>query len=310
MHCARATGCLLAAALAVAAAIPAEAARVWPRPHAQATPAPADRPPAPAVEGARAICRPVSGDPVALRLQPRGSHYDVVAENRAPGPVQVELSLRGAGNFKPVPALPARRVVGAGASEVVARVYALDPRLADAFEAVLEQVPGDPRARPSDFAYRVPFEHGRVRVDQAFGGRFSHDDAQNFYALDFALPEGTPVLAARGGTVLQVQADFQRGGLDPERDGGRANHVRILHDDGSMALYGHLQPDGVQVRVGDRVVQGQRIGLSGNTGFSTAPHLHFVVQVNAGMRLQAIPVRMFGAQGELKFAREADGAGR
>ena len=79
---------------------------------------------------------------------------------------------------------------------------------------------------------------------------------------------------------------------------------RILHEDGSMALYAHLKPEGVEVRVGQQVRQGQRIALSGNTGYSTAPHLHFAVQANGGMRLEAIPFRMFGALGELKFARE------
>ena len=74
-----------------------------------------------------------------------------------------------------------------------------------------------------------------------------------------------------------------------------------------MALYAHLKPEGVQVRVGQQVRQGQPIALSGNTGYSTAPHLHFVVQANRGMRLEAIPFRMFGAAGELKFPREAGG---
>jgi murein DD-endopeptidase MepM/ murein hydrolase activator NlpD len=307
MERAPAPGCLLVAALALAPAAPAEASRFWPRQDASSEPTHAGRPPARAVEAVRTgTLRSTPSDPVALRLHDRGSHYEFVAENSAPGPVQVELSLHRAENARPVPALPARRVVGARGSEVVARIYALDPRLPDTFEAVLEQLPGDPRARPFDFGYRVPFESGRVRVDQGFGGQFSHNDVQNRYALDFAVPEGTPVLAARGGTVLQVESDFERAGVDRERDGGRANYIRILHDDGTMAMYAHLQPEGVQVRVGQQVREGERIGLSGNTGFSTAPHLHFVVQVNAGMRLQAIPIRMFGALGELKFARDGD----
>jgi Membrane proteins related to metalloendopeptidases len=112
------------------------------------------------------------------------------------------------------------------------------------------------------------------------------------------------VLAAREGTVLQAEDGVRDAGDPAAANAARANHVRILHDDGSMALYAHLQPDGVLVRVGERVRQGQRIGLSGNTGFSTAPHLHFAVQVNAGMALRAIPFRMAGPQGELQFARE------
>ena len=102
---------------------------------------------------------------------------------------------------------------------------------------------------------------------------------------------------------MQVESDFEKAGLNREKYGGRANFIRIVHDDGSMAVYAHLKPEGVQVRTGQRVRKGQRIGLSGNTGFSTAPHLHFVLQVNAGMRLQSIPFRMFGPLGELKFPK-------
>jgi len=108
------------------------------------------------------------------------------------------------------------------------------------------------------------------------------------------------VLAARSGVVMQVASDFDKAGLN-EKYGGRANFVRILHDDGTMALYAHLQESGVHVRLGQRVQQGQRIGLSGNTGFTSGPHLHFVVQVNRGMRLESIPIRMRGPMGLLKF---------
>ena len=130
------------------------------------------------------------------------------------------------------------------------------------------------------------------RIDQGYGGSFSHVDPQNRYALDFAANEGTPVLAAREGVVMQVESDFDKAGLNREKYGGRANFVRIVHDDGSMALYAHLKPEGVLVRTGQRVRAGQRIGLSGNTGFTTGPHLHFAVQVNRGMRLESIPFRM------------------
>ena len=127
-----------------------------------------------------------------------------------------------------------------------------------------------------------------------FGGGFSHGDEQNRYALDFAADIGTVVVAARAGTVMQVESDFSKAGLVQEKYGGRANFVRILHDDGTMALYAHLATNGVHVRVGQRVSAGQQIGLSGNTGFTTGPHLHFAVQANRGMRLMSIPFRMRG----------------
>jgi murein DD-endopeptidase MepM/ murein hydrolase activator NlpD len=100
---------------------------------------------------------------------------------------------------------------------------------------------------------------------------------------------------------MQFESDFDETGLDAKRDSGRANYIRILHDDGSMAVYAHLAPEGTQVRPGQRVRRGERIGLSGNTGYSGGPHLHFVVQVNRGMRLESIPFRMFGPRGILRF---------
>ena len=109
------------------------------------------------------------------------------------------------------------------------------------------------------------------------------------------------MLAARAGVVMQVESDFDKAGLNREKYGGRANFVRILHDDGTMALYAHLKPEGVMVRVGQRVQAGQQIGLSGNTGFTTGPHLHFAIQVNRGMRLESIPFRMNGPRGLLRF---------
>jgi murein DD-endopeptidase MepM/ murein hydrolase activator NlpD len=162
-------------------------------------------------------------------------------------------------------------------------------------------VPGDPNARPRDVQYLMPLRQPRQRIDQGYGGSFSHNDPQNYYAVDFAAPIGTPVLAARAGTVMEIESDFDKAGLNLEKFGGRANFVRILHDDGTMGLYAHLQENGVLVRVGQRVRAGQQIGSSGNTGFTTGPHLHFVVQVNRGMRLESIPFQMAGPQGALAF---------
>ncbi|WLA07480.1 peptidoglycan DD-metalloendopeptidase family protein [Xanthomonas translucens] len=228
------------------------------------------------------------------------------ADNRVDGPVQVQLRSRRADNLAAVPALPLRALLPARGSALLSRLYPGDPRHPSPFELILEAVHGDPAAKPQDVLYRLPFDVAPVRVDQGVGGRFSHHDAQNYYALDFALAEGTPVLATRAGTVMQVQAGFAAAGLDRERFGGRANFVRILHADGSMALYAHLAPQGMAVRAGQRVAAGQRLALSGNTGLSSAPHLHFAVQVNRGMRLDAIPFRMAGALGELRLPRSED----
>lgn len=243
---------------------------------------------------------------VRLRLENKNSRYGVTryeawADNLLHGPVQVLLRFKHSKNVIAAPALPAGATVPARSSILVSSIDVTDPIRSGDFELILDALPGDPDAKPLDYDYRLPFDYARVRVDQGPGGSFSHNDPQNLHAVDFALADGTPIVAVREGTVMQVESDFDKAGLNREKYGGRANFIRIVHADGTMAVYAHLQPEGVQVRTGQRVRKGQRIGLSGNTGFSTAPHLHFVLQVNSGMRLQSIPFRMFGPLGELKF---------
>jgi murein DD-endopeptidase MepM/ murein hydrolase activator NlpD len=251
---------------------------------------------------ARAEVVPVVVDPspiAALRTVASGDGYQALADNRLAGPVEVRLRFARQSNIDAAPGLPLRVVVPAGRTAVLARLAAIDPTRAGDFELRMDVVPGDPRMRPADVEYLLPLRTRELRIDQGFGGSFSHADEQNRYAIDLAAPVGTPVLAARDGIVMEVESDFGRAGLDRERYGGRANMIRLLHEDGAMSVYAHLRPDGVVVRAGQRVQAGQVIGLSGNTGFTTGPHLHFAVQANRGMRLESIPFRMRAPQGPL-----------
>ena len=169
----------------------------------------------------------------------------------------------------------------------------------------MSAMPGDPNAVASDVVYALPMdESSGWHVGQGFHGGFSHTDEQNRFAVDLIVPTGTPVLAARDGVVMQVESAFDKTGLNKQKYADRANVVRVLHDDGSMAVYAHLQENGVYVRVGERVSVGQQIALSGNTGYSSGPHLHFCVQVNKGMRLVSVPFRMVSAGGFLPLPRK------
>jgi murein DD-endopeptidase MepM/ murein hydrolase activator NlpD len=94
------------------------------------------------------------------------------------------------------------------------------------------------------------------------------------YAYDFLMPINTPVVAARSGTVFLVEERF----TDGTRRAGEENYVNVLHADGTLAGYVHFTQNGALVEVGQSVVQGQVIGLSGDSGSSTEPHLHFHVQ--------------------------------
>lgn len=229
-----------------------------------------------------------------LRIEPGDGIYLVWADNRLAGPIEVLLSSTGSTNMHAEPALPARATVPASGSVLVTRLGADGPGRNGSFALSLRGVPGNPSARPMPVEYSPPLRQPNSRIDQGFDGQFSHDDEENRYSLDFAADIGTPVLAARAGTVMQIEAGFSKAGDKKETYAGRANFVRILHDDGSMALYAHLKTGGVLVRIGQHVDVGQQIALSGNTGFTTGPHLHFAVQVNRGMRLVSIAFRMSG----------------
>ncbi|GAB3104141.1 peptidoglycan DD-metalloendopeptidase family protein [Lysobacter terrae] len=253
----------------------------------------------PAVKSGSVKVIPVIAEPRAvarLRLETRDGRYLAFADNNLAGPIEVLLQARG-GGVSSDPPLPARATVPARGSILVA---VLDGSRDG--ELLMDSLPGDPGARPRDYEYLLPLQQVALRIDQGFGGGFSHNDPQNRYAIDLAADIGTPVLAAREGVVMQVENDFEKAGLNRERYGGRANFIRILHDDGTMALYAHLKSEGAMVRVGQRVRAGQQIGLSGNTGFTTGPHLHFVVQVNRGMKLESLPFRMRGPSGPLRIA--------
>jgi murein DD-endopeptidase MepM/ murein hydrolase activator NlpD len=242
---------------------------------------------------------PVTGErePAArMRFERRADAIEVWVDNNLAGPIEVLLRPQHGTIASADPPLPARAVVPALQRTLVAR---LGPKTTA--ELWLDVTPGTPNARPKDVEYGYPLRSQELQIEQGWGGVYSHSDDQNRHAVDFAADIGTPVLAARAGTVMEVESDFERAGLDTGQYARSANFVRIVHDDGTMALYAHLKQSGVLVRAGQHVRNGEVIGLSGNTGFTTGPHLHFAVQANRGMKLESIPFRMFGPQGILRF---------
>jgi murein DD-endopeptidase MepM/ murein hydrolase activator NlpD len=127
----------------------------------------------------------------------------------------------------------------------------------------------------TSYVYTLPFKpNKKVFLVQGYESVFSHKGER---ALDFKIKKGTTICAARNGVVENIRSDSDEGGLKQENlsDG---NYVTIRHADNSIAWYWHLQKDGVLVSKGDSIKVGQPIGLSGNTGYSAFPHLHFEVQ--------------------------------
>lgn len=209
------------------------------------------------------------------------------------GPVEVELRLVEAINVLAEPPLPARFVVPGQAEQALVGLGAANPRQGFSFRLQMSSVPGPPVPQAvGDLVIHPPFAAGQAfLVSQEFGGSKTHEGADNRFAVDIAMPIGTDVLAVREGVVMDVEDDFNRGGTDPEKYLHKANNVRLLHDDGTMSVYAHLDLASTQVRPGARVRAGQPLARSGNTGFSTGPHLHFVIQQNTGMELISLPFR-------------------
>lgn len=143
----------------------------------------------------------------------------------------------------------------------------------------------------SGYVYSLPYAPGGAyKVTQGHNGSYSHTGAEQ-YAIDWKMPVGTPVHAARNGVVVKVKDDSSRGGGDRKYE-NCANYILIRHKDGTLANYAHLQKGGSRVVVGQRVEAGDFIGLSGSTGFSTGPHLHFAVfKTKDGRQRESIPVR-------------------
>jgi murein DD-endopeptidase MepM/ murein hydrolase activator NlpD len=150
-------------------------------------------------------------------------------------------------------------------------------------------------AHNGDHKYRLPYSSSEsYTIGQEYFGSFSH---QNDHALDWNMPEGTTLRASRGGTVIDLKEDSNEGGIE-ERHKAMANYVTIGHDDGSQAIYVHLQQSGALVELGDSVTVGQAIGLSGNTGYSSGPHLHFSVsQLKSPADFATVPTRFVDDNG-------------
>ncbi len=135
-------------------------------------------------------------------------------------------------------------------------------------EVVMEAVPKImKRGTKIPPTYVKPINGGRLTSN--FGKRSAPKKGASTYhkGVDWATPTGTPVYASCGGTVAKAGWGSGYGYV-----------VYINHEDGRQTRYGHLSK--VLVSAGQKVKQGDKIALSGNTGVSTGPHLHFEILIN------------------------------
>ncbi|WP_428737675.1 M23 family metallopeptidase [Sulfurimonas sp.] len=147
------------------------------------------------------------------------------------------------------------------------------------------------------YIYRLPFAVGENHmVSQGYNGKYTHK-GRSRYAIDFVMDIGTKLYAARDGVVVKIKSDSKKRGESKEFSSD-ANYIMIEHSDGTFSLYAHLRYQGVKVKVGDVVKQGDFIGFSGNTGYSTGPHLHFAVLKNINLNAkESLPIRFNSDKG-------------
>jgi hypothetical protein len=242
------------------------------------------------------------GGQLEFELYRDGARIEQVVRNRYAVPVVIHWTISALDNVDPMTPvegsalLPAAASpLGAGVVVVLGELQQIDPALPYHRELYFQARFGDPRARATPYIYGLPYPHGLTfAVVQGFHGVFSHRGS-NEYAVDFNCPVATPVVAARPGVVVAINASAQGSGTTAEfLDDKRANFVIVRHDDGTLGEYMHLSPSGVEVHPGQHVRRGQELALSGNTGFSSTAHLHFQVMTAAtdGIAKRSFPFEL------------------
>jgi len=208
----------------------------------------------------------------------------VFVRNDLYAPVEVALAFTGMSNVRGAPAQTIRRVLPARSNTRLALLTAISGGKPLVYTPQFHYSLGDPTGTAQGYRYPLPWRGGPFRLSQGANGQYSHYGPKNKYAMDIAMPVGTPIIAARAGVVVKTENAQSGRGNDAS-----GNFVRVLHDDGTMGVYLHLKQGSVSVREGQRVAVGSPLALSGNTGNSSGPHLHFVVQRNTGEGLVSIP---------------------
>lgn len=214
------------------------------------------------------------------------------ADNRGIVPAALEVGFPVRDNLIVSEPTPLRSVVPAGTRRALLAIRPADTERTWRWRWRWRTTPGVLDAEHDDrVRYLVPWRRGqRHEVGQAVGGSFSHR-GKSWFSWDFWMDVGTPVTAARGGTVIREIDSYSEGGLREELK-TKANAVHILHEDGTIARYVHLRRGGVRVRVGDRVRAGETIAESGNTGYSSRPHLHLTVyKIDDALERQSLDIR-------------------
>lgn len=216
--------------------------------------------------------------------------YVILADNEEYSPVSVEVKFL-IGNLKSSVGDTTFAVVPAGTKRFhIADLTVINRKKAFKLGYEVRFNHGDHTLNTydKDFEYLLPFEKGATYwVSQGYMGVTSH---QNEYALDFKMPMGTKIYAAREGVVVMIEESFEKSCTKPEC-AKQNNYILVYQPDGTFAEYTHIKKKGSIVKKGDTIKAGQLIGYSGNVGWATGPHLHFVVFYQRLNDRETVPVK-------------------
>lgn len=262
------------------------------------------------VSGVKKTAQIGSRNSVILSVESNGAGgFEFEAENLNPYTVTMSIDFESLSNLKTSGKIPLFIEVPGRSKKRVLELSRISSALGVDYRSSYGWVRGSAFAIHQDnYLYKLPFYQGaNVRVSQGYHGDTSHKGL-SAYAVDFPVPVGTPIYAAREGTVVGSEGSSNLGGASPEYR-QYANYVIIEHSDGTMGNYYHLKQGGAVAVIGQKVAKGDLIGYSGNTGYSSGPHLHFSVSKVDPISMRRpmnLPIKMQTLQGIVTLPHKGD----
>ncbi|RZS91883.1 M23 family metallopeptidase [Aquimarina brevivitae] len=243
------------------------------------------------------VCSGIAQENFKIYYQETADGFLVVADNKEYAPVSAELNLKIANltssqGDKKIFVIPAQ-----SKAYPITELTVIDRKKPIKFGFATTYNFGDHELKTydQDYAYNLPFGTGETFwLTQGYNGSISH---ANEYALDFKMPIGTKIYAAREGIVVDVEESFSKRCTD-QSCAKYNNYITIYHPDGTFAEYTHIKKGGAKVEVGDAISKGQFIGYSGDVGWATGPHLHFIVYTQQIKSMKTIPTKFRIGEGK------------